>query len=275
MKAPGWKKVWHVGVRVVNKDGSLGSLAAFISGIPIDLRVRGNAFRSAEVNYLCVHKKLRAKRLAPRLIEEITRRFFLEGIDQAIYTAGIVIPSPVSTCRYYHRTLDFPKLYEVGFSPLPAGVTKQRQELRFKLPTSTATPGLRPMEEKDIPAVADLLTRYLDKFDIAQKFTHEEIDHWLIHKEGLKEGAERVVWAHVVEQDGKITDFFSYYRLESSIIKSKNHKIIKAAYLYYYATEVAFQDDDAALKKRLNELIKDALILAKQVSCILMFVKSY
>lgn len=36
-----------------------------------------------EINFLCVHKKLRHKRLAPVLIREITRRVNLTGIWQA------------------------------------------------------------------------------------------------------------------------------------------------------------------------------------------------
>lgn len=53
-----------------------------------------------EINFLCVHKKLRSKRVAPVLIREITRRVNLEGRFQAVYTAGVVLPKPVSTCRY-------------------------------------------------------------------------------------------------------------------------------------------------------------------------------
>lgn len=47
-----------------------------------------------------VHKKLRSKRVAPVLIREITRRVHLKGIFQAVYTAGVVLPKPVSTCRF-------------------------------------------------------------------------------------------------------------------------------------------------------------------------------
>ena len=52
-----------------------------------------------EINFLCVHKKLRAKRVAPVLIREITRRVNCEGLFQAVYTAGVVLPKPVATCR--------------------------------------------------------------------------------------------------------------------------------------------------------------------------------
>ena len=38
----------------------------------------------AEVNFLCVHKKLRTHRLAPVLIKEITRRVHCRNIWQAV-----------------------------------------------------------------------------------------------------------------------------------------------------------------------------------------------
>ena len=53
-----------------------------------------------EINFLCVHKKLRSKRVAPVLIKEITRRVHQQGVFQAVYTAGVVLPKPVASCRY-------------------------------------------------------------------------------------------------------------------------------------------------------------------------------
>lgn len=45
------------------------------------------------------------------------------------------------------------------------------------------------------------------------------------------------------------------------------HNLLSAAYLYYYATEVAFEEgveEDGKLKKRLEELVNDAFIIADQ-----------
>jgi len=50
----------------------------------------------AEINFLCVHKKLRDKRLAPTLIKEITRRVNLTNVWQAFFTSGDVFPHPFS-----------------------------------------------------------------------------------------------------------------------------------------------------------------------------------
>ncbi|KAJ5201856.1 uncharacterized protein N7498_006519 [Penicillium cinerascens] len=260
LMSPGWKKEWHVGVRATKSR----KLVASICGVPTELRVRGERIKVTEINFLCIHKKLRSKRLTPVLIKEITRRCYLNGIYQAIYTGGVILPTPVSSCRYYHRALDWLKLYEVGFSPLPHGSTKARQITRNHLPSTTSTPGLRAMEVKDIDAVHDLLERYSLRFDMNQAFTREEIEHWLVYKE--QPGKEQVVWSYVVEdpETHKITDFVSFYNLESTVIDHPKHEAVRAAYLYYYATETAFTGKQAALKERLLMLMNDALICAKQ-----------
>ncbi|KAF2141005.1 uncharacterized protein K452DRAFT_251873 [Aplosporella prunicola CBS 121167] len=262
LKAPGWRKEWHVGVRTTQSR----KLVAFISGIPVTLRVRNQKINTSEINFLCIHKKLRSKRLAPTLIKEITRRCYLEGTFQAIYTAGVILPTPISTCRYFHRSLDWEKLYDVGFSPLPHGSTKQRQILKYKLPTTTATHGLRPMQKKDVAQVQDLLVRYLARTDMSQEFSQEEVEHWLLHTDDSPN--DQVVWSYVVEDpaSNKVTDFFSFYSLESTVIRDRANRVVKAAYLYYYATETAFEGEDKKLKARLNALMKDALILAKKAN---------
>ncbi|KAI9706653.1 MAG: glycylpeptide N-tetradecanoyltransferase [Candelina mexicana] len=266
LKSPGWRKEWHVGVRVSQSQ----KLVAFISGVPQELRVRSKILHCSEINFLCIHKKLRSKRLAPVLIKEITRRCYAVGVWQAIYTAGVVLPKPVSSCRYYHRSLDWLKLFEVGFSPLPPNSTRERQVIRYRLSRNTSTKGLRPMHIGDVDAVLKLLKRYLKRFKMAPEYTMDEVEHWMLHKK--ESTSEQIVWSYVVEdpESHKITDFFSFYCLESSVIGSRKHEKVRAAYLFYYATEVAFQVEEnkegvGLLKKQLNALMGDALILAKQL----------
>ena len=188
---------------------------AFISGVPMQLRIRQNTVHCSEINFLCVHKKLRSKRLAPVLIKEIARRCNVLGMWQAIYTAGIVLPKPISTCQYYHRSLNWLKLYEVGFSPLPPGTTKARQIAKYQLPTRTSTAGLRPMQLKDVNAVHELLNRYLEKFDLAPVFDVRETEHWLLNKVAKQ---EQVIWTYVVEVRSDI--------LFSPMICYRNEKLV-------------------------------------------------
>ncbi|KAI3557791.1 hypothetical protein CABS03_10752 [Colletotrichum abscissum] len=260
LMAPGWRKEWHVGVRATQSR----KLVAFISAIPVNLRVRKNVVTCSEVNFMVVHKKLRGKRLAPVLIKEITRRSNLREIWQGLYTGGVVLPKPVSTCRYFHRALNWQKLYEVGFSPLPPNSKPQYQIRKYQLPDNTSIKGLRELQEKDLDAANELLAKYLKRFDMAPEFSKDEFRHWFLHDKNAP--GEQVIWTYVVETNGKITDFFSFYCLESTVINSSKHQVVRAAYLWYYASEVGLTTplDKAALKTRLNSLIGDALILGKK-----------
>ena len=105
--------------------------------------------KMAEINFLCVHKKLRKHRLAPVLIKEVTRKVNLKKIWQAVYTAGIVLPKPIAQCTYWHRNLNVKKLIDIKFSALPQGQNINRYSKMYKLPSEPLTPGIRPMVKKD------------------------------------------------------------------------------------------------------------------------------
>lgn len=112
---PKYKPKWHIGVRASKNK----KLLAFISGIPVAMNVMGQELTSSEINFLCVHKKLRDKRLAPVLIKEVTRRINRADIWQAIYTAGSLIPKPFANTMYYHRNINYKKLIDCGFTSKP------------------------------------------------------------------------------------------------------------------------------------------------------------
>lgn len=268
LKPPGWSKEQHIGIRTKGAGGKKGKLVASITGVPVSLQVRGKSVKACEINFLAIHRKLRNKRLAPVLIKEVTRKYYINGIYQALYTAGTLLPTPISTCRYFHRSLDWDHLYKNGFSYLPPHSSELRQRLKYKLEDKTALKGLRPMKSADVPAVKSLLMRYNHRFHLRADFSTEEVEHYF-----CSETSKGVVWSYVVEEKGKITDFISYYLLESSVLSSNKKETIRAAYLYYYATEAAFPEDTSktspkqaqdALQARLGLLVHDALILAKK-----------
>ena len=210
LKPPGWKKEWHVGVRTKPAaDGKKGKLVAFISAIPATVAIHERVMKTVEINFLAVHRKLRLKRLTPVMIKEITRQCYLTEYYQALYTGGILLPVPFTTCRYFHRALDWPYLFKMGFSAMPPRSSETQQVRKYYLPSKTETKGLRLMKKEDIPAVGDLLNRYLKRFQLRQEFDLEETEHVF-----CSEASKGVVWSYVVEQEGKITDFISYYLLE-------------------------------------------------------------
>ena len=157
LSPPGYIKEWIVGVRVAKNK----KLVGFISGIPTTVVAAGQKVRMAEINFLCVHKKLRTKRLAPVLIKEVTRRINIKKVWQAIYTAGKYIPTPFAEALYYHRSLNVKKLIEIGFCGLPPKSTVKRQERLNKLPDNVEIKGFRRMTKKDSKQVQALLNNYL------------------------------------------------------------------------------------------------------------------
>ena len=226
LQPPEYKAEWHVGVRAEKS----GKLVGFITAIPAGMRAWDEKFSAVEINFLCVHKKLRSKRLAPVLIKEVTRRVNVNGIFQAVYTAGAVLPTPVASCRYYHRSLNPKKLIDVGFSRLAPRMTMARTLKLYKLPEEPLlrASGLRKMEPADVPQACALLRAHLSKFALAASFSEAEMSHWFLERPG-------VVYCYVIQDPltHNITDMLSFYALPSTIIGNKQYPTLNAAYSFY------------------------------------------
>jgi glycylpeptide N-tetradecanoyltransferase len=189
--------------------------------------------------------------MAPHLIREITRRVNMTGIFQAVYTAGIVLPKPVASCRYYHRSLDPLKLIAIRFSPRPKGnVTNSMIQKKYKLPAEPQTPGVRPLQPKDVGKACALLQNYLKQFHISAHFDEQEFAYWFLPRDG-------VINTYVVEdpKTKQVTDLMSFYTLPSSIIGHQKYRILKAAYSFY----------NVHTKTDIVDLMRDNLILARQL----------
>ena len=76
-----------------------------------------------------------------------------------------------------------------------------------KISDTFHTPGLREMEEKDVPQVAELFAQYQKRFDMAPVFNIDEIGHQFLSGQGsgsIGDGGPgrrvgQVTWAYVVE----------------------------------------------------------------------------
>lgn len=237
---PNYCHDFHLGVRWGDR------LMAFITGVPAVIRVRGADVKTVEINYLCVHKKLRSKRLAPVLIKEITRRVNLKGIFQAVYTAGVVLPKPLASCRYWHRSLDPKKLIEIGFSRLTARMTMARTIRLFRLPATTTHPFV-PLQPAHLESARQLVSSYLAQFLLYPQFEPDEFAHTFLPK-------PQVVDCFVkLDDQGVVTDLLSFYHLPSTVIGNDKHSTLNAAYSFYnVATTIAMVD-----------LMRDALVCAK------------
>ena len=245
---PGWLPDYHCGVRVKSNK----KLVAFISAVPAQIVIKGKINNMVEINFLCVHEKLRNKRVAPVLIREITRRVNLNGIFQAVFTSGAKLPNrPVAICRYWHRSLNPKKLIEVEFSYLTRNMTLQRALKMYKLPEKPLTPGLRKFKPTDGKAVCDGLNLFLSKYNLHPNFSESDVIHWFTPQDGI-------IYCWVVQPIASepITDMISFYSIPSSVIRHPKHKMLYTAYLFYYYSSVT----------PFSKLLHDALILAKSNS---------
>jgi len=181
------------------------------------------------------------------LIKEITRRVNLCDQWQAVYTAGVVIPKPVATARYWHRSLEPKKLIEVGFSRLARNMTMARTIKLYKLPESQCVAGWREMTPADAPRVTEVLRQHLSKYQLAPVMSEEEVVHWVMPREG-------VVYSYVVEVEGEIKDVCSFYSLPSTVLGNEAHDTLNAAFMFY----------SCANHTPLQDLMQDALIAARK-----------
>merc|ERR1712151_1358766 len=97
----------------------------------------------------------------------------------------------------------------------------------YKLPDQPQLSGLRPMEAKDMPAVMKLVSGYLEKFQLHQRFTQDELAYWMLPRSD-------VMYSYVREDsDGKVTDVCSFYALAASVLNNDKVKSLKVAYSYW------------------------------------------
>nr|CAD2194593.1 unnamed protein product [Meloidogyne enterolobii] len=115
----GWKNYWHCGVRAAGSK-----LLAFIAAIPALIRIYDKTIQMVEINFLCVHKKLRSKKVGTCL-------------NPGNHAKRIIIPKPVGSCRYWHRSLNPKKLIETKFSHLGKNMTLHRTIKLYRLPENT------------------------------------------------------------------------------------------------------------------------------------------
>jgi glycylpeptide N-tetradecanoyltransferase len=105
-------------------------------------------------------------------------------------------------------------------------------------------PGLREMRREDVSQVRELLSSYLERFDVAQMFSKdEEVEHWFLSGQGREENGKRVeqvVWAYVVEVSLPDSD---HLRLPIPFVSSRSDRTFT---LYSYTlgqlNEANYQD---------------------------------
>lgn len=235
LASPGSTSTLHLGVKCE------GKLVAFISAIPVHIQTpEGNKLHVSEVNFLCIHKSLRSRRLAPVMIREITRKSHFLGIRQGIYTAGVRLPEPFAVATYFHRPLNAAKVLATGFCnelppeeiPLFLQMFEREEEGRaVRALLAKANIHYRKASLQDMSQMYALFQVFMQQFALKPLFTMEEFEHWLLPRDG-------VISNWVFLEGGKMLGFYSVYAIPSSVLDSESGAVVASlqnAYSFYYA----------------------------------------
>ena len=247
LNPPGFFPEWLISVVREDKKKNKKKMVGFIAGLPVKVHIHGTDITLAEIDFLCVKKELRSRRLAPVLIQEVSRRIHMRNMWWAVYTSGTLLPKPFCQTNYYHRNLNVKKLVDIHFTYLPHNMNMARAKKMYSLPDETPIPGFRPMEEKDVDDVYILLDNLEKKYKVHGYYSKEEVAHWFLPR-------KHVIYYYVKTNDeNKVTDFISFYCLPSSILQNENYKKLMAAYSFF----------NINTSLSVKEIMKCALILAK------------
>ncbi|ABW98206.1 nmt1 (nucleomorph) [Hemiselmis andersenii] len=122
LKAPNWNSFFISGLSF--KRGN--KLIGLITSLPKLIVLKNYIISCSEINYLCLQKKIRSRKLVSVLIKEITRKLNSIGIVQAVYTTSVTFLESFITCRYYHYPLNIVKLFDLGFLKSPCLLNLKR-----------------------------------------------------------------------------------------------------------------------------------------------------
>ena len=199
---------WHVAVR--NKKGAI---MATVTAVPADFVHQGlDVTHRAIINFLCVHSKLRHKRLAPVLIQEVTRRIAAKQVWEAIYTAVADLPRPIASPNYKHIPIDVPYLRKIRFI--------DHHVPRVKLTNHSMT--IMKVQDDHIPHLFTTYQRYITT-------TNPKL---ALHFKSIRQFKHEIAGPHkyaLVTQD--MNNFATFVLITSTHLQHKAQ--LKAAYLTF------------------------------------------
>lgn len=222
LSIPGSQKEWNIALYEASDTHS--AIVGFISAARLNIRIEEESPETVVVNFLCLDKAYRHKRLAPLLIAAVTNKVNEAGIFKAVFTSGTVFPFKYSHTNYLHRIINGERL-----------VAKDFCSYRDVLSTPSIPPSgrfLRRMTPLDLPRVKELYDAKYGRMKLSVSLTDEQLLYLLLPREDIVETL-------VLEEGGRVAEFVSFFFLHSRIIEnnpdySEKEEYVYTAYLYYY-----------------------------------------
>lgn len=243
LTSPGCKPEYSLGIRIDDPDSEgHGRLIGYISGVVSDYAYSnmdgGEVFSRPmqSIVFLCLDKKYRSLKLAPLLIQEITRRSYKNGVFHAIYTSGTSLTAPIQVATYYHRILNPLKLARIGFCTKPKAISDKEFAFFYKLPflPTALSSCFHVCTEADIPVLYDLYLEYTRrKYKFRQIYSKEMFTHVVTHR---KDSIHTLVYRE--KEGGQPDAFITYYIIDTAVLAKdirKQYPNMRNGYIYLYS----------------------------------------
>jgi glycylpeptide N-tetradecanoyltransferase len=211
-------------LRWVIKDGLMigirrkdtKKLIGTVSGCVKTYQISDKVVEAVEINFLCLEKKLRKIKLAEK------------GKSVGFFTTERYIPTPFSSVKYYHRPLNFLKLYKCGFMELQnikeLDTNINKYFINQKTPSNVVM-----MTEDTVSKAYELYNKYTDRYTFYEKYSLDEFKYWFLNGEYVRS------YVIINEKTQEIVDFFSYYILPT-VSLDDTPVFIMNAYVFTYTS---------------------------------------
>lgn len=203
LNSPKHKEDYSLGLRFNNY------LVGYIFGKETDIMINGITKKVACVNFLCVTKDLRNKRITPILIQELTRRFNCQGIFQGIFTTGTKLLFEVCSSTYWHMPINMKKLLSIGYI-----------DYKYNIEIKPCKPQIRILAKEDLPEIYKIYKNSIKQYKMCDDMDMEDFKYCMFNNNTK---------VYVYEEDNQIVTFGSYFLLDTLAIKK--NIIIIGAYL--------------------------------------------
>ena len=194
-------------------DKNTKELIGLICLSPLTLKLNDKEVRAVQVNFLCVHRDYRSKKLVEYLITEAKRVSESKNRNQSIATIHNSVPGSILKSSYWHRLINVDKVIKIGFH--------KTNRPNTKIFDVRGRSFFRKMTPRDIPKVTQILKEHFKNFKIAPVVNDSWVRHWLVPRDG-------VVYSYLNDETD---EFFSFYSVPYD--KIDNSGSINQAYLFY------------------------------------------
>lgn len=220
LSMPNDKKNICLGIRL-KKDNKL---IATITGVYFEGSFFNNKKNMLDVDLFCIHPVLRTKGLAEIMINELVRQMNLNDVFHGTFSGARDIPKSVCKLKFYHRPLNLKKLVETKFYTID-GDFEVGESFDFK---DKADEHFTEASIEDLSDIHNLLNSYLEQYSVHFIFSKDQVKHMFFNEN---------VDCYIYKDNGKVTDFISYYKIRSKVIKpdKEENRYISMGHIFYYA----------------------------------------